>query len=163
MNDQHQDSRRHEQNRRRRNRSAEKNFEKKKTVIYISYLPWTCKFVQLASRRKDYKGNLSITENWKLKSFFQQPISPLWEGNLSACGVFYTPHLSFSSHHFSHFSEFQQRWGKKQTKISIRWSKKKCIFDLYFRVRFMKTEKTSSKNLNFLEIYTCLRRKIFAN
>jgi len=67
--------------------------------IHVIYIPGACKLVKFSSWRENDKSNLSITENRKFKGLLQQPIAPLGEGNLPACGVLYAPHLSFSSHH----------------------------------------------------------------
>jgi len=76
---------------------------KEKKMLRVSiriYIPGACKLIKLSSWRENDESNLGITKNRKFKGLLQQPIAPLGEGNLPACGVLYAPHLSLSSHHF---------------------------------------------------------------
>lgn len=71
-----------------------------KDLIIWGSIPRACEFVELSSGREDYERNLGIAENGELKSLLQKTAASLREGDLTARGVLYPPHLGFASHHF---------------------------------------------------------------
>lgn len=55
---------------------------------------------ETTGRREHDEGNVDVTENGELVSFFNEPISPFGEGNLPIRGVFYSLNWEFYATHF---------------------------------------------------------------
>ena len=90
------------------------------SLLFIPYIPGAGKFIELSSGRENNERDLRIAENGELKSLLQQPVPPLGEGHLPACGVLYPFHLRFPSYHLFLFLFLHlKQQGKERNRKTV--------------------------------------------